>query len=130
MAKGNEILRNSYNSTNKSIKVSGSVYSGGVLQQLTTSQDLSADSLSYTTDIGENFIVKGLYLRATGEITQTVTLEYNGVKIIDEELTFTTAKLGEEFTVFAGSGEELTVTCTNSGTPAITLTLVLDLEVM
>jgi len=128
--KSDEVMGKIYNDTDKSIKVSGSVSSGGVPQQLTTSQDLSADSLSYTTSIGENFIVKGLYLKATGEITQTVTLEYNGVKIIDEELTFTTAKLGEEFTVFAGSGEELTVTCTNSGTPAITLTLVLDLEVV
>lgn len=130
MAKGDEVLRNSYNSMDKSIKVSGSVSSGGVPQQLTTSQDLSAGALSYTTDIGQNFIVKGLYLKATSEITQTVTVEYNGVEIIDESLTFTTAKLGEEFAVFAGSGEELTITCTNSGTPAITLTLVLDIEVV
>lgn len=106
------------------------IENGAFFQQLVSEQDLSVGSLSYTTDVGKNFIVKGIYLIADSEITQTVKLTYNDVDLLSKELTFTTAKIGEEFTAFAESGEELTITCTNTGTPAVTLKVVMDIEVI
>ena len=114
----------------RALRVTGSVSSGGEAQEITTSQDLSIAPLNYTTSVGDNFIVKGIYLTFTSSTTQTITIEYNGVKLIDEEITGQTARVCGGFTIYGGLGKELTITCTNTGTPAITVDVIIDIEVI
>ena len=131
MGMSDEVLRNIYNSTTNTIGVSGTVYSGGTAQQLTTTQDLSAGALSYTTALTSNFVVKGVYFSFTGAVTQDIALVYNGVTIFANTITAgTTAYVEGDFTILGSLSKNLTVSCTNNTNPAITVTLTIDCEVI
>jgi hypothetical protein len=125
-----EILRDSAENT-APLVVSGTVYSGGAASQLIETQNLALGALSYTTAVASNFIVKGVYLVFSGAVTQDVTLVYNGVTLQAYTITTgTTSYIEGDFTILGAEGKNLTVTCTNNTTPAITATLTLDVEVI
>jgi len=131
MAKGDEVLRNVYDESTNTLGINGSVSLGGTATQITTSQDLSAGALNYTTSVGDNFVVKGIYFSFTLATTQTISLEYNGIPIFsDEGTSMTSAKICGDISIYAGLGQELTVKCTNTGTPASIVSVTLDIEVI
>jgi hypothetical protein len=108
------------------------VSSSGVAQQLTTTQDLSVGALNYTTTVGSNFIVNGVYFVFDSATTQDVSLEYNGVEIFKETATTATSAtiITDGFKVLANLGSELTIKCTNNGTPAVNVDVTVDIEVI
>ena len=131
MAKADEVLRNIYDKEGNTIGVSGTTYSGGVPSQLITTQDLATGALNYTTAVGSNFIVKGIYFVFSGSVTQDITIEYNGVPLREYTITGgTTSYVTGDFSIQGANGKELTITCTNNVTPAIVLTLTIDVEVV
>jgi len=99
--------------------------------EVTTTQDLATGALSYETIETSDFKVLGAYFVFDGTTTQTITLTYNSVKIFEEEVTpSTTVFIDLDQIILASLGKQLTVACTNTGTPAITVILTLDVEVM
>ena len=129
---GDQVLRDSFDKTTNTIGVNGSVYSGGTVQQLTTTQDLSAGALSYTTTLTDDFIVKSVYFSFTGAITQDIAMSVNGVTLPGASTitAVSSAYIEGGFTVYGSLSEALTVTCTNNTTPAVTVTLIINTEVI
>jgi hypothetical protein len=128
-----EIMNNVYvDGVSPSLRISGSVASSSVDQQLTTTQDLSAGALNYTTTVGSNFILHGVYFVFDSATTQDVSLEYNGVEIFKETATTATSAniIANNLKILAGLGNELTIKCTNTGTPAINVDVIVDIEVI
>ena len=108
------------------------VSSTGITQQLSTTQDLSAGVLNYTTSIGSDFIVNGVYFVFDSATTQDISLEYNGVEIFKETANTATSAsiITDGFKILAGLGNELTVKCTNNGTPAVNVNVKIDIELI
>ena len=122
------ILNEVWDTTANALKTTGTT--GGTPTQITTSQDLSLGALNYTTSVGDNFVVKGIYFSFTLATTQTISLEYNGIPIFSDEGTLMeSSKICGDISIFAGEGSELTIKCTNTGTPASTVSVILDVEV-
>ena len=130
MAKGDEVLRNveSTVGTTRFLRVS----SGGVSAQLTSSQDLSAGILDYTSSVGSDFLLNGVFFTFDGVTTQDVSLEYNGVVIFSQTASnVTTAFIDAgSYKILGSLSKELTIKCTNTGTPAIEVSIIADIEVV
>ena len=113
-----------------SLRVVGNLSLTGTTTQLTTTQDLSTGALDYTTVVGSNFIVKGIYFSFDSATTQDISLEYlESITFVETATSALSAKIDGDLTIFAGEGSELTIKCTNNGTPAVTVTVTLDVEV-
>jgi hypothetical protein len=128
MGWGNEVLRDVFVSgTSPSLRVT---LDGG-FQQLNTLQDLSVGELDYTTTLGKNFTLLGVYFKFDSPTTQEISLEYNGGVIFKEVVnTSSFANIViSDLKILAGLGNELTVKCTNNGTPAINVEVIIDIEV-
>lgn len=106
--------------------------SGGMTQTFDrqeSSQDLSAAALNYTTSFASKTLVRQIMLTATGDITQTVSFSFNSTT----GATYDTVLASEALVAEANyiylpnadlvleSGDELTITCTNATSPAITV---------
>ena len=90
---------------------------------ITTSQDLSAGALLYTTSIGRNFRLEKIYFKASVAITETITitLDYKQganydivlrVKGLSSESSF--IYVPEGFDAVFLSGDEIKIQCTNA----------------
>ena len=103
---------------------------GATLTEITTTQNLATGALDFTTSVGSNFTVKGVYFLFSGSVTQTITLTYRSVVLFTEAVTAgATAFIEGDFDILGAEGEELTIECTNNTTPAVTLTVTLDVGV-
>ena len=133
MSKADEILNKvCINGENPSLRINGIVSSGGSTSQLTASQNLSLGELNYTSTIGNDFIINGVYFKFDNATTQDISLEYNNVEIFKETaITVNSAFIdAENFKILGSLGKELTVKCTNTGTPNITIDVIIDIEVI
>ena len=92
------------------------------------SQALGTGALSYTTDFSEKTRIKQILFHAASAVTQTVTFTIDSktgatydVVIAKEDL------VAEQDYAYTGSeliledGDEIIISCTNTGTPAITV---------
>lgn len=96
-------------------------------KDITFSQDLSADALSYTTSIGRKFKLEQILFRASIAITETITITLDSahgstydtvlrVKQLSAEQNFVYVPEGE--TNFQ-AGDEIKVQCTNANLAGI-----------
>ena len=95
-----------------------------------SSQALGTGALSYTTDFSEKTKIKQILLHAGSDITQTVTFTVDSKTGATYDVVIAAEDLvAEQDYAYTGSeliledGDEIKVTCTNSGTPAITVTV-------
>jgi hypothetical protein len=133
MALANSVLRNvQIEGIEPALRVVGTVSSGGIPEQLEVTQDLSVGDLDYTTSISNNFLVNGIYFNFSNIVTQTISLEYNGIEIFKTDVDGTTNVFinMEKFKILGNLGKQLTVKCTNTSTPSVVLEVTLDVEVI
>ena len=95
-----------------------------------SSQALGSGALSYTTDFSEKTRIKQILFHAGSAITQTVTFTVDSKTGATYDVVIAAEDLvDEQDYAYTGSeliledGDEIKVTCTNSGTPAITVTV-------
>ncbi len=93
-----------------------------------SSQALGTGALAYTTNFAAKTKVKAIMFHAASAITQTVTFTLDSKTNATYDTVLASEDLVAEsnYTYFPGdlvleSGDELLISCTNSGTPAITV---------
>lgn len=93
-----------------------------------SSQALGTGALSYTTNFSEKTRVKQILFHAASAITQSVTFTVDSKTGANYDVVIAAESLvAEQDYAYTGSelvledGDELKITCTNSGTPAITV---------
>jgi len=90
----------------------------------TSSQDLSAAALSYTTDYARRVHIESVSLRASVAITETITITLDSVNGANyDEVLVTRNLVGEQYLVFRpvgdlnlGVGDKIKIQCTNANT--------------
>ena len=101
--------------------------------ETTGSQDLATGSLSTTTALTGAFKIAYVSIHFSGAVSQTVTVTLDSAAgaafdtVIDKVTLSSNTDYflpGDKSTVFA-TGNQINVTCTNSGTPAVTASLVI-----
>lgn len=105
--------------------------------QATASQNLATSSLSFTTSFSEDFRLISIFFKFTGAVSQTITVTLDSVQGSSYDTVIGTVTLSSntsvQFVPIAvdqdfKDGDELLITCTNTGTPAITVNLVVSVE--
>ena len=94
----------------------------------TTSQLLSAAILSYTSNFAAKMRIKSILIHFSGAVSQTVTLKldsgagsnYDTILEIDSFIAKSDYDWEPDSELILGATDEILVTCTNAGTPAIT----------
>lgn len=93
-----------------------------------SSKALNTGALAYTTNFAAKTKVKAIMFHAASAITQTVafSLDSKTGSTYDTVLASEDLVAAQSYTYFPGdlvleSGDELLISCTNSGTPAITV---------
>ena len=94
------------------------------------SQALGTGALSYTTDFSEKTRIKQILFHAASAITQTVTFTIDSKTGATYDVVIAAEDLvAEQDYAYTGSeliledGDEIIISCTNTGTPAITVTV-------
>lgn len=90
---------------------------------ITTSQDLSADPLSYTTSIGRRFKLEKITFHFSGASTETITITLDSAKGANYDVVLRAKSLSAETDyVYIPDGDakfykgdEIKVQCTNAG---------------
>jgi len=90
---------------------------------ITTSQNLTVAALSYTTTIGRKFILKEISFKASGVITETITITKDSVNGVSYDSVLRSISLvGQTSYVYRPgededfqAGDEVLVACTNAG---------------
>jgi hypothetical protein len=103
---------------------------------ITTSQDLSIGSLSYTTSIGRKFKLSEVIIHASVAITETITITRDSVNGANYDHVLKSADLiGEQDFVFRpqGScdneaGDEVKIQCTNANLTGIVYCTIKTME--
>ena len=94
---------------------------------ITTSQDLSAAVLNYTTSVGRNFGLEEVTVQSSVAITETITISRDSLQGATYDVILARDSLASESSfVFRPSGQcnfikgdELKVQCTNANTTGI-----------
>lgn len=117
-----------YSRVNSTTPLPMSVHTQGIaLTRKESTQDLNTGVLSYTTDFAAETRVTQILFTASGAITQTVEFTFDSVTnatydtvLASEDLVSGTdyVYIPDEDLILA-SGDEILITCTNSGTPSI-----------
>ena len=104
------------------VTFSGTVGTSTTLVRKESSQDLSAGALNYTTNFAAKTKVLQVFLHASTNISETVTISFNSTTganydtVIKSETLSSAANIAwipDNFVLL--SGDEVTVTCTNGG---------------
>lgn len=98
----------------------------------TTSQDLSAGALSYTTNYGRRWKLESVAIKASVAITETITITLDSKNGSNYDVVLQTYDMvGETSFVFRPQGElnlqagdEIRIQCTNANTTGIVYPLV------
>ena len=99
---------------------------------ITTSQDLSANPLNYTTSIGRRFKLLSVILKFSTAVSETVTITLDSVNGANYDWTIRTKILTAESQyiylpdseILCFAGDEIKVECTaNNGTGTVYLTV-------
>ena len=98
----------------------------------TTTQDLSAGALDFTTTLGTDFRLVSIFIHSTIAISQTMTVTVDALAgvgfdtvigkktfISKSDIQFVPAAVNQDF----ADGNEIRVQMTNSGTPAATVSV-------
>lgn len=90
---------------------------------ITTSQNLTAGALSYTTTVGRKFKLSSIHFKASGNITETITITKDSkqgasydtilksIGLVAQSNYVYRPESDEDF----ASGDELKIQCTNAG---------------
>ena len=99
---------------------------GAVLLRKEISQDLNSGALDYTTDFGSKIKVKEILFHAASPITQTVTFTFDSKTAgYDTVLASEDLAVEQDYAylpdneLILESGDEINITCTAIGAPAI-----------
>ena len=104
---------------------------------LTTSQDLSEDALSYTTDYGRKFKLEQITIHFSVAVTETVTITLDSATgtEYDTVLRKMTLSSQQDFLYPAGginlqSGDKIKVQCTNANRTGIAYLVIKAREIL
>lgn len=97
------------------------------IDEVTFSQDLSVGSLNFTTSLAKDFKINYVSLRLSGVANQDLVIKIDALagvnydcKLLDEKLNGDLVFV-PEYRFAMKAGNEINVTLTNTGTPAVTV---------
>jgi hypothetical protein len=104
---------------------------------ITFSQDLSLDALSYTTAAGQAFKLDQILFKASVNITETITITLDSAKGADYDTVLASVDLTAEqsfvykpdFEANYQAGDKIKVQCTNANTTGVLKGIIKQSEV-